>query len=180
MQILWLKSLSIGRKKLCTFHPLPQTCGGNSASVSVETRQRWRLSPGAGLRRPPLPHPVCNASQEQSREQSRSPLNLSVPLLGCPPFLLSSRAPTTSWGPPSCTVLSGAGAPRVRAWKPRSAAFLSRAHPSAALIGRSWGIPPPPAPGPQGLNPAESFLRREEVGSLGILRKQLLWLQGPG
>lgn len=61
MQILWLKSL---RKKLCAFYPLPQPRGGNSAPVSVETRRRRRrrLSLRAGLRRPPLPHPVGNTS----------------------------------------------------------------------------------------------------------------------
>nr|XP_035936448.1 RILP-like protein 2 isoform X2 [Halichoerus grypus] len=119
----------------------------------METRQRWRLSPRAGLRRPPLPHPVCNTP---SRGPSRSPLNLSVPLLGCPPFLLSSRAPNHILGAyllhgpqrGQCTPRPGLEAPE------RS--FLPRAHPSAALIGRSWAIPPP-RPGQAGSLPRGKF-----------------------
>lgn len=77
--------------------------------------------------------------------------NRGHPLIS--PFLSSAVLPfccllvsqTTSWGPPPLNVLSRAGAPRGWAWKPGSAAFLPRAHPSAALIGRFWAIPQPGA-----------------------------------
>ena len=155
MQILWLEGPSAAREKLCAFLASFPGCGGNPAPVSVETRLPRSPLPrgGAGGR---CPSPGLQPLSGWERPQS--PFNLSVPLLPCLPFLLSFRAQNRILEPALLYGLRGGRCTGARACEPPCVASTdaptSRAHPSAALIGRFWATFPRPR-ARQGPRPSE-------------------------
>ncbi|XP_060998043.1 RILP-like protein 2 [Dama dama] len=157
MQILWLEGPSSAREKLCAFQPLSQ------AAVETPPPSPWKPGfcghcyQGAELGGTALP-PVCSGSRAGSdHSHSLTSLFLFSPALpsSCP---FVSR--TVSWGPHSCTGFGVDGAPGVRACEPSGVASTdaptSRAHPSAALIGRFWATFPRPL-ARQGPRPSGKF-----------------------